>query len=394
MVRLRGITWQAQRGYDPLVATARAFSELHPDITIEWEQQLWGTLIAKQRRELSAGSGYYDFVVYDHPWVGDYAHNHWVVALDELMSPEQARDLAGDADPASLASYRFLDHLWALPIDAACQTVAYRPDLAGAAGAVLPGDWDTLLRLAGAAHRPPSQYAFTNTLSGTGGFLFVLSVAHALGDQPYTGPTRRLDPASGVRGLEILREIWRLSLPSSELRGRRPFELMITEDRAALWPASFPYVTFYGQLGSRRLAMTDMPVVPETGQRTSALGGMGLGIAQASPNREAAWEYAWYVMSQEAQTGLYVQHGGQPGRLSALNGTQINEEHDGFGITLAHALDGCYIRPRYPGWHQVEQQADRIITDYLAERLTPPETVAQLNAAVKGSVRPDWLALT
>ena len=135
MVRLRGITWKARRGYDPLVATARAYQELHPDVAIEWEQMPWGEFTDAQRRELVAGTGYYDLVVYDNPWVGDYGHNRWLVALDELMTPEQARDLEGDADPASLESYRFGGHLWALPIDAACQTVAYRPDLAGAAGA-------------------------------------------------------------------------------------------------------------------------------------------------------------------------------------------------------------------------------------------------------------------
>lgn len=393
MVRLRGITWQAKRGYDPLVATARAFSALYPDLTIEWEQQPWGTLIEKQRRELAAGSGYYDLVVFDHPWVGDYAHNHWLVALDALMSPEQARDLAADADPASLASYRFAGQLWALPIDAACQTVAYRPDLAGAAGAALPGDWDTLLRLAREVHQPPVRYAFTNTLGGSGGFLFVLSVANALGDRPYTDPDRLLDPASGGRGLEILGEIGRLSLPSAELRGRRPFELMIAEDRAALWPASFPYVTFYGSPGPRRLALTDMPILPETGQRTSAIGGMGLGIAQASRNREAAWEYAWYVMSRAVQNGLYVENGGQPARRSALNGAIINNEHDGFGAILARALEGCYIRPRYPGWHQVERQSDQIIANYLAHRLTPAETISQLNTAVKNSIQPEWFTL-
>src|SRR5438094_857098 len=125
MVRLRGITWKHQRGYDPLVATARSYRELHPDVVVEWEQMAWEEFAATTRHELGARSGRYDLIMYDHPWVGEYMRKGWLVALDSLMSEGQKTDLAADADPASLESYRYGDHLYALPVDTACHVVAY-----------------------------------------------------------------------------------------------------------------------------------------------------------------------------------------------------------------------------------------------------------------------------
>jgi multiple sugar transport system substrate-binding protein len=382
MTELRGLTWRMQRGHAPLVAAAELFHQQHPEITITWEALPWGQFTAAQREALAGGTGAYDLIMFDQPWVGEYARRGWLVALDELMTPAERRDLADDADPASLACYRFDDRQWALPVDVACQSLTYRADLVAGLGTALPGDWDSLLAGVRALHHPPEQYPFAHSLGGVNAFLFVLSVAAALGEEPYAEQGQRLDPATGIRGLELLRAIWALSLPAAALGGRRAFECLLTSDRAALSPALFPYLSEYRLADGPALTMTDMPVMAETGRRTSALGGIGLGIASASRHRDAAWEYAWYLMSREIQGEIFPRHGGQPGRRSALYGPERARVYGEQGQTLAQMLTDCYIRPRRPGWYRVEHDAGDAILRYLDGKLTAQEAIGQMDAVV------------
>jgi multiple sugar transport system substrate-binding protein len=175
----------------------------------------------------------------------------------------------------------------------------------------------------------------------------------------------------------------------AELRGRNNYELMLEEDRSAICPGVFAYINYYQANGQRALGITDVPVMPETGRRASMLGGMGLGIAASSPHRAAAWEYAWYVMSREVQGGVYIRNNGHPARLSALAGPIDTQEHAGFGPVHIRALDGCYIRPRYPGWFYIEQAGGQLVMEYLAGALTVDETLSRLNAAAASVLKSD-----
>ena len=38
-VRLRGMTWDHSRGYDPMIATSKRFAEMHPGVSIAWEKR-------------------------------------------------------------------------------------------------------------------------------------------------------------------------------------------------------------------------------------------------------------------------------------------------------------------------------------------------------------------
>ena len=45
MVQLKGISWDHPRGYDPMVATAKAFKDKYPEIEIIWEKDLCKLLL-------------------------------------------------------------------------------------------------------------------------------------------------------------------------------------------------------------------------------------------------------------------------------------------------------------------------------------------------------------
>ena len=49
MKTLKGMTWDHSRGYDPMIATSKSFSEKHQhNISIEWDKRPYRHLLTDQ----------------------------------------------------------------------------------------------------------------------------------------------------------------------------------------------------------------------------------------------------------------------------------------------------------------------------------------------------------
>jgi len=78
-VKLRGMTWDHARGYDPMVATSDAYMATHPGVEISWEKR---SLQAFADRPIADMAADYDLMVIDHPHVGEVAESGQLLALD------------------------------------------------------------------------------------------------------------------------------------------------------------------------------------------------------------------------------------------------------------------------------------------------------------------------
>src|SRR6185437_11801981 len=159
-ITLRGMTWDHPRGYDPLAACAAHWQQL-TGVRIEWERRSLQDFESFPIAQLAES---YDLIVIDHPHVGQVTEER---CLAPLGSGTDAARLEKDYVGASLASYLWEGSLWALPIDAAAQVQAWRPDRLAQA----PGDWRTMLELAARGAvlcplRPPHDLMALFTLSG------------------------------------------------------------------------------------------------------------------------------------------------------------------------------------------------------------------------------------
>ena len=389
MIRLKGLVWSHQRGHAPLVATADAYHALHPDVYVDWQVMSFHDCYHSSRREAGSGIHETDLVCFDYPNTGDYAVNEWAVPIDELLSSEQMDELSADADPASYRSYLVGGRLWGFPIDSATIITAYRPDLLGDDASAVPGDWDSLLGIAQGFHKPPDRFGFCNQFgNGLGAYLLLEGIVAALGQEPYAEEGAILDRDKALRGLQIVKEVERLSIPRREQTDHGlGFAFMRNDDRVALTVATFAYSNHFGGHGPRKIVPADMPTMPETGVRTSNIGGVGLAVHSWSKHLEAASDYARFVMDRETQGSIYIEHEGQPGRVSALRSDAYNEMRGGFGNGLADALDGAYVRPNWPGYHYLEAGADPIMRRFLDEELTADQTINELDRIATESFR-------
>ncbi|UUZ96454.1 hypothetical protein LJK87_20405 [Paenibacillus sp. P25] len=77
-ILLRGITWNHTRGYLPMIATSQRYSELHPEVTIQWEKR---SLQEFADAPIQSLVGRYDLLVIDHPWAGYAAQSRALLAV-------------------------------------------------------------------------------------------------------------------------------------------------------------------------------------------------------------------------------------------------------------------------------------------------------------------------
>ena len=108
-----------------MVATAQRFTELYPDVEISWEKRSLQEFADASIEDLAKR---FDLLVIDHPWTGFGAQTKAILPLSDYLSKEYIKDQESNAVGKSYGSYVFHDKLWALPIDAATQVQAIRPD--------------------------------------------------------------------------------------------------------------------------------------------------------------------------------------------------------------------------------------------------------------------------
>jgi multiple sugar transport system substrate-binding protein len=375
---LRGMTWDHPRGYDPLAACARLWQE-RTGVAVTWDRRSLQDFESYPVEDLARR---YDLIVIDHPHVGQITREDCLLPLDQ---PERAAALAtltGQSVGPSGESYRWNGRLWALPIDAATQIQAWRPDRIAAPART----WDEVMQLAGSGlvlcpMRPPHSLMVLYTLAAN------------LGHPCAAGGDRRLiDPQAGVA---VYRRIAALmALLDPECYAMDPiatYERMAQAGSGiACVPLIYGYVS-YGLAGFRpaRIAFADIPAAGAHGPAGSALGGTGIAVSRRSAAPQAATDFAFWVASAEVQRGPYVAAGGQPGNAAAWQDAAVDAQAGGFYGATAATLAGAWVRPRHDGYMAFQDAAARRLNAGLRGQEPAAAVIADLNRAYSESFAGD-----
>jgi multiple sugar transport system substrate-binding protein len=377
---LRGITWDHERGRDPLLATADRF-EAETGLRVSWEvRSLQG--FADASIPLLAET--YDLLVLDHPHIGEIVPTGVLLALDEVIDTAFIDDQARNSVGPSHASYEWDDHLWALAIDAAGHVSAYRPDLLEQLGVPAPQTWDEVWALDELARRSGKRISLPNKAVDTVATLLTLCANS--GTDPYQ-EAERLAPRDVA--LEQLKILQRLSEASpTEAFGWNPIlllEHMAEADDVVYCPILFGYSN-YSRPGFRRNLVRFRPIPSAgLGPRGGVIGGAGLGISARCANAEAARDYAMYVASPEIQQTLYVESGGQPGHRTAWVDSGANELSCSYFADTLPGLEAGYLRPRYDGALLVQNKGSDFLWEFLGTGGEPNEVLDTIDALYRRS---------
>jgi multiple sugar transport system substrate-binding protein len=346
-------------------------------VKVEWEKRSLQDFETFPVEELARQ---FDLIVIDHPHVGQITHEKCLLPLDVAGRESERSAMAAASIGQSYPSYTWQGRQWALPIDAATQVQAWRPDLQ----TTPPVNWTEVIELARAGKvliplRPPHSLMSFYTLCGN------LGQPCAVED-----PGELIDIETGIQVFEMLREIAALVDPACfEMDPIAVLERMAApETKAVVSPLIYGYVS-YSVKGFRPglIRFGDIPPVGKTGPIGSALGGTGIAVSAFSESPDAAIDFAYWIASGDVQKADYAAAGGQPGHADAWEDAAVNLATADFYRATRATLDGAWVRPRHDGYMAFQQAASDRINEGLLQRQPARAVVGDINRLFAESFR-------
>jgi len=374
-VILRGITWDHPRGRDSIVATSQAWCRQHPGVDITWHARSLQDFADYPLDRLTAE---YDLLVIDHPHVPVAAERHMLARMDGAGHDDALALLAWQSVGSSHASYQVKNHQYGLAIDAAAQVAAYRPDLLPHP----PTTWNAVLSLAEDGRvlwpaKPVDAVSSFLTLAANSG--------HPAADTP----TELVERAAAREVIGLMHRLAKL-VPSACL-SENPIETaerLSSGDVYAYAPLLYGY-TNYSRPGFRqnRLSYINIPQ-GRRGVAGSCLGGAGIAVSEGSQAADIARDFAFWAASAEAQTGVYYQAGGQPGNALAWEDDSTNADCFDFFRNTRRTLEGAWLRPRFTGWLELQDEAGSLLNAALRGELPDEDCLDSIDGRYRDLVAP------
>jgi multiple sugar transport system substrate-binding protein len=366
MVKLRGLAWDHRRCWGPLDASVEPYCAAHPGLEIEWDRR---SLYEFGEGALEPVLAAYDFVVFDHPFIGDIARERLMVQFDDYLSGDQLSFFEQDSVGPSWRSYTRDGHQWALPIDAACQVASYRPDLLSRYGEV-PRSLDEVLDLGRSLRKDGKWLGLP--LIPTDAMCLLLTLTNPREDDDEFFAHDKV-----LGAIEQLRQLAALSHPDSpKWNPIRCYDHMIADDDVVYVPFAFGYVNYASKADAPHLLFTDVPTPASAG---ALLGGAGIGISAQTKHRQEAVDYALFLCLPDYQRGDYVASGGQPGSLSAWKDETANDLSRNFFNSTLRTIQSSYLRPTHPGFIAFFRECAPRVAAAIAGQTSPSDLAHTLN---------------
>lgn len=374
----RALTWDHPRGYNALAAAAAALDPARDGLTLSWEKH---SLAGFEEHPIADLCRRYDLIVLDHPHVGEAVAADGLRPLEDLFAAEEIAAWGRDVIGPCLSSYRYAGKHWALPLDAATQVMAYRPDRIDGP---VPDTWDQVLALSG-------RLPVALSLAGPHAALTFQSICTALGEPPaQADPDLFISRETGMAALDLMARLAaRMPAPLATLNPIGMLGHMAAGGDLALCPLIYGYVNYTRPApGAQALRFANAPRQVPGGRPGSTLGGTGIGISRRARITPALLHHLHWLMSAPVQAGFIPDHDGQPSLRSAWNDAGVNARWGDFYQATADTLEAAFVRPRHPGAIAFQTTASAVIRLALTDGRSYGATIDDLQSLYIASRQP------
>ena len=374
MIKLKGITWDHARGYDPLIAASELYYK-EKGIQVDWQKR---SLTNFGDQSLEALSKQFDLIIMDHPHVGVAEASQCLLPLNDLLPANILNELKISSAGPSFESYHYHEKQWALPIDAAMQCASYRADLM--VNDSLPNTWEEVFALAKTL--ASKKLYIGMALCPTDCLCSFLSLTAQFGSPIRENNELLVEPSIGLKALTMLRTMCDVFHPKAlDWNPIALYDYMAEQNDIAYSPLAFCY-TNYSRAGFRKNILK-YHTAPEI--NNAVLGGAGIAITSSCSNVQEAANYAAWICSDVVQSTIYVNAQGQPGNKMAWENKQANVITNNFFSNTMPSLTNTYLRPRYQGWPKFQTFIGETIHAYLLHDTAPELVLEKLQAAYTAS---------
>jgi len=374
MIKLKGITWDHARGYDPLIAASELYYK-EKGIQVDWQKR---SLTNFGDQSLEALSKQFDLIIMDHPHVGVAEASQCLMPLNDLVPANILNELKISSAGPSFESYHYHEKQWALPIDAAMQCASYRADLM--VNDSLPNTWEEVFALAKTL--ASKKLYIGMALCPTDCLCSFLSLTAQFGSPIRENNELLVESSVGIKALSMLRRMRDVFHPKAlDWNPIALYDYMAEQNDIAYSPLAFCY-TNYSRAGFRKNILK-YHTAPEI--NNAVLGGAGIAITSSCTNVQEAANYAAWICSDVVQSTIYVNAQGQPGNKIAWENKEANTITSDFFTNTMPSLTNAYLRPRYQGWPKFQTFLGETIHAYLLHDTAPELVLEKLQAAYTAS---------
>ena len=368
-ISIRGIAWDHIRGYGPLEASIAPYKE-QTGVQIFWSKRnlkdFGDTSLDKLAHE-------YDLIIMDHPHVGTASVTRCVMPMDEIVNKEILEEALLNSVGPSFGSYTYDNHVWALPIDAACQVSCYREDLLNKLP--LPQTWNDVFQLSDVLKTQGKYIGMA--LCQTDCACCFLTLCAQAGDpfQEHKLPSF----STAAYALTLLQKLSTYCHPESKTWNPIGLYDYMQSDNVAYSPLAFGY-TNYARVGygKMKLHYGDIP-----GKRHAILGGAGIAVSKFSDNIPHAAAYAAWLCSEKFQSTIYVEAGGQPAHKKAWKNAEADKIAGHFFSQTSSTIEAAYVRPRTHHWPLFQEELGAIIHSCITRNTNPEKTWKEIVVSYK-----------
>ncbi len=374
MINLKGMTWDHSRGYDPMIATSKAFAnKYNNNVSIEWDKR---PLQAFADRPIEQMVEEYDLMVIDYPHVGEVSAKGLLQNFNVDEHLDKLESLKKESVGSSHQSYNIDGYQWALAIDAASQVSCFREDLISK----IPLSWNEL-----------------DNLANDNKVLWPLKPVHAISSfySIYNNLGKEFDPSNrnfverkfGIKTLEMMKQIAsKLIKECFTMDPIKTAELLSETDDFVYSPYVYGFSN-YSRSGFRKNILTygDVINLSNKGPAGTHLGGTGIAISKKSEHKDLALEYSYWIAGSECQKNLFYSSGGQPGNIDAWNDDSINLETNNFFKNTKQTLNLAWVRPRHNGYIKFQDKSGDIINEFLQSNIKESFVIDKLTTLYRES---------
>lgn len=343
-------------------------------------------------RRLAAGDSGVDLMSLDPVFVAEFAEAGFLEPVPQDRTEALTRDVVNPAVEASTWG----DRLVAAPFWANTQLLWYRKSVAEQAGLDMsrPVTWDQVIEAAAAADRVVGVQAnryegytvWINALiEGAGGS--IIKNPGATGDEVQLG----IDSPEGARAASVIKSIVDAGVGGpalSSMDETQTLNMFIGENTSGFmvnWPYVWAAMQDQDVPFIDDVAWTTYPRTDADKQAKPPLGGIEIGVHQASLNKDAAWDAVACITTPEHQK-LYMLGTGNPAATTTVYDDPEIREQFPMADAIRISLDGGAPRPvtQYYGDISAGIQRSWSPPEDVNPETTPPESQQLIEDVLAG----------
>lgn len=370
---------------------ARDFERENPFIDVEMIKGPTSTDLRQDMYVTSflAGESTYDMVLMDIVWVPKFAHQGWLLPLEDWFDKETRKEFL----PGDIQGSTYEGRIYRVPLQTDAGMLYYRRDLLDGAGLAPPKNWDEFVEIAKKLQQPPRRWGFVFQGKQYEGLVCnFLEIMWSFGGRMFSGKGELvLDSPRNVEALKLMCDlihIHKITPPGVTTYEEEECRHIFQQGNAVFcrnWP--YQWTLAQGEK-SRVRGKIGIAVLPhKRGENSySTLGGWGFGISRFSEKKDPCIRFIKYITGPEAQKKLHFRSGIVPTRKSLFKDPDILKESPHYA-DLFRILLRSRPRPVHPHYSQISDTISRNVHKALLRTRKPEDALNKAQSEIRRVLR-------